>query len=457
MTEMNQLSNVSSHHSDSPASHRSKMILLSLTTAVIITLFQWQLANFIYKDSQKFWQSGSPSYGTLAHAITEQNIFSLDKTTPTAYRPPLYPLFLAAHLFASEGSQPIFITQSLLAGSTLGLLTIVAYTHTQKSWPILVMIFLFATNKFIPIDNIVQHETILFTFLLCLGGHIFTSETQSHSVKKIVSLSIVLSLAALTRPLATAVLMIGGLWFGWLIFHKQPFVEISKRIALFTVIFLLILMPWGIRNWLSVDTFTLSTTTQGINLWKGNNPATKDIYPTLEIDEFTILLDETPTESGWWDSLRTLPTMSEAEQNDYLFNLGLQYIVERPFHFLKMGFVKLWSFWTPRNVPYASGDIQWTVDGAKISNLVPFFDDMIPTLMLYLLAIPGIWKHRRSPFVLYLLAWSVALSSLHFITFAESRFRWPVNMLMLPLAAVGFDLVSTRLLQIIRRLKHSQI
>ncbi|MCP4422019.1 MAG: hypothetical protein GY805_35845 [Chloroflexi bacterium] len=434
-------------HQDSAASHRSKMILLSLVTAVVITLFHIQLANYIYRNEQSFWHSGSPSYGKVARSLIEQKIISLDQTTPTAYRPPLYPLFLATFLQISQQSQPIIVAQSVLAGIIFGLLTAVAYSYTQKSWPALFMIFLFVSIKYIAFDNIVQHETVLFTFLLCLGSLIFISEVKSHSPKKVVGLSLVLGLAALVRPLAPAILMVAGFWFGWLILQKETFSAAAKRVALFTAVFITVLLPWGMRNWISIGTFTLTSTTKGMNLWKGNNPATDDIYPTLEIDSLVPLLSKPPSKPGWWDPLHNLPTMTEAEQDDFLFNLGLQYIRERPFHFLKMGFVKIWALWTPQNIPRSLGDIEWTPSGAKISNLANYFDDILPTLALYLLAIPGIWKHRRSPFVLYLFAWAVALTSIHFVTFAESRFRWPINMLMLPMADVGADMIVTQIKQ----------
>jgi hypothetical protein len=189
-------------------------------------------------------------------------------------------------------------------------------------------------------------------------------------------------------------------------------------------------------------------------LWKGNNPATDDIYPELEIDLFESLLVETPAEPGWWDDLRLLPRLSETAQNDYLLHLGKQFILEHPLHFLKMGGVKLLALWTPQNIPIFAGTVAWTPTGAETANLAPYYDDMFPTLLLYLLALPGIWQNRRSPFVLYLIAWSIALSALHFITFAESRFRWPINMLMLPLAAVGLNLVVS---QIITAFKHQDL
>ncbi len=434
-----------SQEQSKPISHRSKMILLAVVTAVVITLFHIQLANFIFTDGQKFWQSGSSSYGTIAHTLIEKQIISIDQATPTAYRPPIYPLFLAAFLLFSEQTQPIFIAQSLLAGVTFGILTAVAYSYTKKLWPTLLMIFLLVAIKFILFDNIVQHETNLFTFFLTLGSIIFVSESKAHSAKKVVALGIMLGLAALTRPLAPAVLMVAGLWFGWLLLQKEPFSAATKRVGLFTAVFILVLLPWGIRNWASMGTFTLTSTTKGLNVWKGNNPATSTIYPTVEIDTLELLLEKQPAEKGWWEPLRQLAALSEVEQNDYLFNLGLQYIRERPFHFLKMGFVKAWALWSPQNNPYFKGDVEWTADGAKISNLTPYFDNLYPTLALYLLAIPAMWIHRRSPFVLYLIAWVIALTAVHFVTFAESRFRWPINMLMLPMAAVGSDTIITYL------------
>ena len=421
-----------------------KAILLAIVTALVITIFQIQLANFIFTDIQDFWQSGSPSYGIIAHSITEKGIFSLDQITPTAYRPPLYPLFLAAFLSFTNNPEPIIVAQSIFAGLTFALHTLLTYRFTKKSWPTLVIIFLFALGIFIPLDNVVQHETVLFTFLLTLGGYIFTSEMEAHTTTKVLALGFVLGLSCLVRPLAPAVLLASGIWFLWLLRTHKSKILVAKRLALFLLTFLLTLVPWGIRNWQALGTFSLSTTTSGINLWKGNNPATKDIYPTLEIDLFTPLLTEIPSESGWWDSLKNVPTMSEVEQNEYLFSLGMQYIQERPFHFLKMGLTKSWALWTPQNVPLATGVIKWTPSGAIISDIVPYYDNIIATLILYLFLLPGLWKQRRSPFVWYLVAWSIALTAIHFITFAESRFRWPLNMLMLPIAAAGFEHVSSK-------------
>ncbi|WP_420642996.1 hypothetical protein [Candidatus Leptofilum sp.] len=429
----------------SPQNHQGRMIILMVITTIIIIIFQVQLANFIYRGEQNFWQSGSDSYGQLARALIEENLFTLNHADPTAHRPPLYPLFLASILTFTDNPQAIIVAQSILSGLTIGLLTGVAYFYTKKSWPTLIIIFLFALSKFIPVDNIVQHETVLFTFLLTVGGILYWAETNAHSNAKIVGLGVVLGLAALARPLAPVLLLFGILWLMWRVLQKNAFSHSLKRVGLFIATALLVLLPWGVRNWISLGTFSLTTTTQGANLWKGNNPATKDMYPELDADELAPLLYQTPTASGWWDPLHRLSTMTEPEQSAYLSNLGLAYIRERPFHFLKMGAVKIWALWTPQNIPTHSGKIEWTEGGARIYDLMPFYDDMTPMFLLYLLVLPGLWKCRKSPFVWYFIMWSLALTAVHAITFAESRFRWPLNMLMLPLAAVGAELIATKI------------
>ncbi|MAT97276.1 MAG: hypothetical protein CL608_09055 [Anaerolineaceae bacterium] len=431
---------VNRYHNTGSTNH-TKLILLCVVTAIIVTIFHIQLASFIFEDGFNFWDSGSPSYGAVARSLYEQNMLSLDQETPTAYRPPLYPIFLAVLLQISSQPQSIIIAQSILAGVTFGLLTAIAYSYTHRSWPTLLMLFLFVAIKFIAFDNIIQHETVLFTTLLCIGAILFISETMVHSAKKVIGLGFVLGLAALVRPLAPVVVSVLLLWLGWLFLNRVPIVDALGKVILCIGVFFLTLLPWGLRNWFSIGTFTLTSTTTGLNLWKGNNPATADIYPELDIDTYRLLFNEIPEESGWWDDLRILPQLSEAEENRYLFGLGKQYILEKPVHFLKMGSVKLWALWTPKNIPIYQGNVKWTSTGAEISNLRPFYDDLLPTLILYLLAIPGIWQRRHSPYVFYLIAWAVAFSAIHFLTFAESRFRWPINMLMLPMAAVGLHLI----------------
>ncbi|GJM41158.1 MAG: hypothetical protein DHS20C20_14400 [Ardenticatenaceae bacterium] len=428
-----------------------------VVTAVIIIIFQIQLANFIYRGELNFWQSGSDSYGQLARAIIEENLFSFNQADPTAHRPPFYPLFLASILIFSKNPQAVVFAQSVLSGLTVGMLTGVAFSFTNKSWPTLIIIFLFVSSKFIPFDNIVQHETVLFTFLLTTGALLFRAEINAHSNAKVVGLGVVLGLAALTRPFAPVLLLFASMWLGWLILQKKPIIASIKQVGLFVAIAFLVLLPWGVRNWIALGDFTLTSTTQGANLWKGNNPATKDIYPELDADELAPLLFQTPAEPGWWDPLHRLSAMTEPEQSDYLHNLGVDYIRERPLHFLKMGAVKVWALWTPQNIPTHDGEIQWTANGATIYNLEPFYDDMIPLILLYLLLLPGLWKYRKSPFTWYFLMWSVALTAVHFVTFAESRFRWPLNMLMLPLAAAGADWVVNQLIHFVKSFRKNQL
>jgi hypothetical protein len=138
-----------------PITHRNKMSLLAIVTAVVITIFQIQLAQAIHGNGKDFWNTGSASYSKLAYSLIEEGSLSYENAMPTAGRPPLYPLFLAGLLLLSEEAQIIVIAQSILTGAIFGLLTLITYEYTQKSWPTLFNIAMFVAIKVIAINFVV--------------------------------------------------------------------------------------------------------------------------------------------------------------------------------------------------------------------------------------------------------------------------------------------------------------
>jgi hypothetical protein len=119
---------------------------------------------------------------------------------------------------------------------------------------------------------------------------------------------------------------------------------------------------------------------------------------------------------------------------------------------LKLGLVKLYSLWMPHYVPLGSGDAVWTSTGAEIANYNLHERPLAPYLILYFLALLGAIQLRQSAFSWFLITWILFLSLLHFVTFGETRFRWPINLLFLPLAGAGLYLLVNAL---IKRINHA--
>ena len=58
-------------------------------------------------------------------------------------------------------------------------------------------------------------------------------------------------------------------------------------------------------------------------------------------------------------------------------------------------------------------------------------------LILYSFVLVGLWRVRNHALGWLLLMWVAFCTIAHFITFGETRFRLPVNVLSLPVAAIG--------------------
>lgn len=414
-------------------------IPLAATVAIAVIILHIGVAETIGVP-QAFWRTGSSSYGTLAHSIVEGRGLSLDSESPTAYRPPLYPLFLAAILRLTSHPRAVVIAQSTLAGLTLGILALLAAIITNRRWPMLIVPLQFLLLTEILAEGLKQRETVLFSFFLTLSALIFVSEEQSHHWWKATALGVCLGLTCLTRPLAAIAPLLAVGW-GWRSRQRgRALRRIGKQLLLFGLGFTLTIGPWGIRNQICLESFTITSTTAGLNLWKGNNPATADLYPDVDLDVLDRLArGDLPSRSGWWTPLANLRGLSEVERDSFLLQLARNYIKENPLQFLRMGLLKAYALWTPLPVPRGTANVEWTPTGAHLTSYSPYPSSILPYTSLYVLTALGIWYLRDHPLTWFLILWIVFFTAIHFVTFGETRFRWPVNVLSLPLAAAGFE------------------
>jgi hypothetical protein len=364
-------------------------------------------------------------------------------------------MFLAGFLRWTDDAWPIIIGQSLIAGLSLGLLATIGYFYSSKLWSIAIITILYAFIGEIALEYLVQRETGLFSLLLIVGAAIFIIEELQHRWWNVVALGLVLGLMALVRPVALGMLFFMGMWGLRLRILKLSWVEVGKRLLVFAIVFTIVLLPWGVRNKLAIGKFTVSSTTAGLNLWKGNNPSTKDFYPRLDVDVLQDLVESPPQTTGWGKELRPIPDMTEVEQDLYLRRLAQSYITAHPLEFFSMGLRKLYALWTPQFVPLGYGEIELTSTGVRILDYQPYNAPIAAHLILYLFTLIGLWHLRKTPLVWFFMAWVIFLSAVHFVTFGESRFRWPLNMLSLPIAAAGVQVFLSRLTKTWRLVKSS--
>lgn len=418
---------------------KGKLVINFLVTVCLVTIIQIQIAYRGYEgEATAFRNYGSSSYSHIAENLLKSGRFATD-ASPTAFRPPLYPLFLAALQLRFTA---IIFAQSLLAGLTVALASLIAVVYSRKEWAALWVLLLLLGFSEIMAENITQRETVLFTFLLVTSCALFVVEERYHRGTYVIGLGICMGLLCLARPLAFVGPFFAAYWA--IILYRRGLKRpmIIGRTVLFLVSFFLVLLPWAIRNQVTMGHFVLTSSTTGLNLWKGNNPVTDEIYPRLDLDELEDLLGNPPDSPGWWDEgIREYRSWSEMEADGQLQRLALHFIWDNPAHFLKMIPEKLWALWSPERFPKFTADVEWTASGVRIHHLRRFENNALFYAILYLLALVGMWRLRGTNLAHFILCWVLFLSIIHAITFGESRFRWPINVLLLPTAAVGIDYV----------------
>src|SRR5437764_13853769 len=81
--------------------------------------FALRLAARFYSGEADFWANGYGFFFELAHNIAAGNGLAFDGGTPTAYRVPLYPLFLSAVTLGQQAFVSVLLWQSLIGAGTV--------------------------------------------------------------------------------------------------------------------------------------------------------------------------------------------------------------------------------------------------------------------------------------------------------------------------------------------------
>lgn len=210
-------------------------------------------------------------YLFLAHRLSSGNGYTYEDGAPTAYRPPLYPLFLAVIRpgFPAASTSPLWWNFALSSLAILLIGLVAARESGRLAFAAIIPILSFNV-LWIEADTHIWSES-LYTFLLSASVLLWTwgdgCAKKSRNTMLLAGAGIVLGLAVLIRPLTiiASVFAVGYL------------VLIPPRKSLATAIGFLVLsaaLPasWVVRNHLVAGMPGTLSTNGGMNLYIGNNP-----------------------------------------------------------------------------------------------------------------------------------------------------------------------------------------
>jgi tetratricopeptide (TPR) repeat protein len=265
---------------------------------------------------------------------------------------------------------------------------------------------------------------LLTGMLALLAGH-----QRSPDWRRAAGAGGMLGLLALTRENALIFLPAIPVWMLWRHRGRSTPAQV-REIGAYLVCAFLILLAVGTRNFLVGDTFALTTSQMGPNFYMGNHEHATGLYVPLVPGRHTPVY-EAPDAERIAERALGRP-LTRGEVSDYWMERGLEFVRTQPGRFAALLARKLLLTWHRAEIADVE-DIHVYADWSRILRYgLPLwnFGLLVP---LTAAGIVLAWPRRRDLVLLVGAMAAYSLSVALFITFA--RFRYPLVVFMLPLAA----------------------
>jgi len=350
-------------------------------------------------------------YDQLALSIADSTVYA-NNGTPTAYRPIGYPAFLAIP-YTVFGHQPLCakLLQAFLDTLTAYLLFLIGRIRSERIGFASAVIWSFFVPAILYVNLLLSES--LAVFLLVLSLLFFLRARRQASIPNLSVFGLLLGLALLVKP--------SLLLFPLFLVALFAKMSLSLRQAIFAVVLTIaVILPWMTRNFIVLDTFSLSTN-GGMNLYIGNNP------------------DATGAYRGSFPQELSDPSLDEVTRNQEATRLAVEYIITQPGAFVLNGMKKLVHvFRSEGDVligSFSRGSAHEHAGFKAQYRSVPILlvgVTNISAFLLLLAGMTGFMISERDRLFWFTAAFLVASLTVHFVFFGGSRFHFP----FMPFAAI---------------------
>ncbi len=327
---------------------RQAPLLLPLLVALVVRVAAWWMLPYEGQISDE------AEYLAAATWLANGRGFAFYKEWIWT-RPPLYLIFLAAHirLFGTDALGPIRISQTLISVATVGLTMVwgarLAPPGAERRVALLsgwamALCYSFATYAFLLLS-----ET-LFLALLILGFLLLTLWAEAPNTMRwrraafLAAAGGALALASLTRGMLLGAMPLLAAWVWWQAARGQraplfpsrasrhtfaPWRGVTSA-ALFTVAVSAVILPWSIWNtrFFGGDGLILVDTTGGYNALLGAQAARQEIAPSPDCGR-----TEPRCEEAIYKLLKAID--SHAERQSQAYTLAAEWIAANPLGFMR--------------------------------------------------------------------------------------------------------------------------
>lgn len=372
------------------------------------------------------------AYTDIARALTEHGVFGYGER-PTAFRPLLYPAFLAA-VFATVGENFLVVRLlqaligALACGAMFGLGARLDGVRTGVFAGLLLSVYPFVLY----FTGEVMTETL---FLALVVGSVYATVrlAQEPGLANALWAGAGWGLATLCRPMALGfigvVLAIGAIGLVWRPWRARAWMLVAGALAI------ALLVPWSVRNSLLFERPVFLTTYTGHNLYKGL-PGRDNVTAVREVG-YNKTIIENP-------DVAELPA-DEATLDERSMEVFVREMNADPGAWLGEKFRDVRRLWFDFNL---GGNLAGIAGVAVVGSVGAY-------VAVLLLALAGTGMGiARGRWLLLAVPWAmiVVTSIMYFPFFSGKRFRIPtIDPALILLASFALTALSTRLPRRVQR------
>ncbi|MEO8496832.1 MAG: glycosyltransferase family 39 protein, partial [Planctomycetota bacterium] len=331
------------------------------------------------------------AYRSIAENLRQNGVYG-SGSSPTAFRPPLYPVLLAALAIDGRVTPTAVASLHVLLGvATVVLTFLLAYEWRLGRWSYVAAALVAIDPILLNQSALVMTETLA-TFLAVAGLYALSCCRAKPSLGRAVVAGIVFGLACLCRPTFIPWLGLSALvWLGSSLrapgkaetvgsktggSKTRPQPHSVGSLIVFVLSAAIVISPWVVRNYCVFGVPKATTTHGGYTVLLGNNPSfyrylreapRGKVWDAAELAEAWELrrFSASPNDAMWnlphtpSDVPRTTPvSRSEFEDDTFAYSLARRYISDEPEMFVYSCFVRVSRLW--QLTPYKTGDSEST-------------------------------------------------------------------------------------------------
>lgn len=396
------------------------LVILVLAAALRAGVVYWKFENL---------STDTDSYLAIALNLLSGEGFCSVPGHPTAYRPPLYPFFVAVCLLFG-GAVGLGVGQTIVGTATCALAWMYARRIGLSEKASLLAAFLVAVDPLLLLYTSHAMTETLVTFVVTL---FLVMATNASSGRNSLILGILFGLCVLCRPSLWAfgaLAVLARLTFPGMWPREDEAVPHKARARLLVLGVLLAIAPWVIRNWTALGKPVVMTTHGGYTLLLANNPQfyevvveRGEIWENPALGEWQRNLDISLEQNG-------IPHNDEIARDSAMRRQAIRHIQESPVMFVRSCFTRALRFWSP-------APREGTVSSAMRMAVAAFYLGIFTLFVIGLVQIRGV----RNNFALALVL-IVSLTAVHSVFWSNARMRAPAT---IPVAALAASSIFSRI------------